>query len=225
MAVTAPNIKKLTTTSSEGKPDMSFRHPESAKTMRWLIGRTENSTASKNNASLIDGYISFWVNPSECQWKIGTRTTIEKLANGIVHHEWPQKRVKSNTSFENSVLDQPTLSLTFQSGLITNGGYSDLLTVTPSGLGNFFDFIQILDEPEVTSTGAPNFVNIFYVSPLFGPRGLWLNGYFTEEGVSWTDSAAENPNQINAWGASFVVFNSSTKFSELKSNFQTLGIS
>ncbi len=172
-------------------------------------------------------YLSFWVNPSECQWKIGTRTTIEKLANGVVHHEWPQKRVLSNASFDNSVLDQPTLSLTFQSGLITNGGYADILTDTkeiPAGLGNFFDFLNLLDEPEVTSTGAPNYINIFYVSPLFGPRGLWLNGFFTAEGVSWTDSAADNPNQVNAWGASFVVFNSSTKFSELKSNFQTLGL-
>lgn len=208
-------------------PSMSHRHPDAAAAMRWLIGRSDQS-GNTSNFSELDGYISFWVNPHECQWRIGTRTVIEKIAGGAVHHEWPMRKTISNQAFSNSRLDQPTLNLTFQAGIINVGGYSDIMDAAvndgiPPGLGNFYDFVQLLDAPNVTTTGEPNYINIFYVSSLFGPRGLWVRGFFTDEGVTWTD-AAENPNTITSWGASFVVFDSSTAFDDLRSNFQSLGM-
>jgi hypothetical protein len=81
----------------------------------------------------------------------------------------------------------------------------------------------LLDQPDMTTTGAPNFINILYASPVFGRRGLWLQGFFTEEGVSWTDSA-DNPNTITSWGASFMVFNSQPSLAQLQSSFELIGI-
>jgi hypothetical protein len=160
---------------------------------------------------------------------MGTRTTIEKISGGVIHHEWPQTGMNgSNSSFYGSRYDQPMLSFTFQSGIITAGGYDDILSGTesstvPSGLGNFFDFLELLDRPDVTDTGAPNYINIIYSSPIFGQRGIWLQGFFTEDGVSWTDSA-DNPNQINSWGATFMVFNTQPSLKMLLNNFELIGI-
>lgn len=216
--LTPAQTQQIKSQRQSGKNYVSYlnhRHPKSAKASRWSMGRVES------NQSLV-----WWVNPSECQWKMGTRTTIEKIGGGVVHHEWPQTGMRgSNSSFTGSRLDQPILSITFQSGIITQGGYSDigdtLSTSIPKGLGNFFDFLDLLDQPDITSTGEPNYINILYFSPVFGARGLWLQGFFTEEGVSWTDSA-ENPNMISSWGASFMVFNSQPNFSLLKKYFELI---
>ena len=163
--------------------------------------------------------IRFWVNPSECQWKIGLRSTIEKVSGGAVHHEWP-RFPDLNQNGENSKFDQPVISFAFQSGITTPFGYLDIDDGTidqldaesdqggrhvPPGLGNFYDFVQLLHQPNVTAGGLPNYVNILYMSSTF-PQ-LWLQGFFSEEGVQWTDSA-DNPHSIQSWGASFVVFQS-----------------
>jgi hypothetical protein len=121
------------------------------------------------------------------------------------------------------------LSLSFQSGIITPGGYNDIMSgvensaLPPPGLGNFFDFLDLLDQPDATPSGAPNYINILYASPVFGQKGIWLQGFFTEEGVSWTDSA-ETPNQVVSWGASFMVFNSRPGLKDLMRSFEMIGI-
>ncbi len=217
--LTPEQARQLKSQRQAGKSLVSrlgHRHPKSARANRWSMGRVESTQAS----------LIWWVNPSECQWKMGTRTTIEKISGGVVHHEWPQTGMRgSNSSFRGSRLDQPILSITFQSGIITAGGYSDIgesmSSEIPKGLGNFFDFLDLLDQPDMTSTGAPNYINILYFSPVFGARGLWLQGFFTEEGVSWTDSA-ENPNVISSWGASFMVFNSQPSFAQLERYFELI---
>jgi len=212
---------------------MSHRHPTSAQAIRWTMGRVDGQAFKSSGTS----YLQWWVNPSECQWKVTTRTTMEKISGGIVHHEWPQTGMYgSNFSLTGSRFDQPTISFTFQSGIITPGGYDDIMsgtedpTTAPApGLGNFFDFLELLDRPDMVEDvnsqfyGQPNYVNLIYVTPIFGGRGIWLQGYFTEEGVSWTDSA-DNPNQISSWGASLMVFNSQPSISTLRQNFELIGI-
>jgi len=204
------------------------------RSLRWMMGRDYYGVDEKGLArtTLSNGkaFLQWWVNPSECQWKVGTRTTVEKISGGIVHHEWPQTGMNgTNGAFKGSRYDQPMLSFSFQSGIITPGGYNDILsgvenpTAPADGLGNFFDFLELLDQPDVTASGAPNYINILYSSPLFGKRGIWLQGFFTEEGVSWTDSA-ENPNQITSWGATFMVFNSQPSLKMLLNNFELIGI-
>jgi hypothetical protein len=197
----------------------SHRNPKSMRSIRWTMGREAGTN-----------FMQWWVNPSECQWKVATRTTFEKISGGIVHHEWPQTGMYgSNASFVGSRFDQPMLSLSFQSGIITPGGYNDILSGVdntgdpPPGLGNFFDFLDLLDRPDAMATGAPNYINILYTSPIFGQRGMRLQGFFTEEGVAWTDSA-DNPNLISSWGATFMVYNSQPKLDSLLQNFELLNI-
>jgi len=219
-------IQKMKAAGRQDPSYMSHRHPTSMRSLRWTMGRVQETPLFSNGKP----YMQWWVNPSECQWKMATRTTIEKISGGIVHHEWPQTGMNgANVSLTGSRYDQPMLSLSFQSGIIVPGGYNDITlkedtsTTPPAGLGNFFDFLELLDRPDVTNTGAPNYINIIYASPIFGQRGIWLQGFFTEEGVSWTDTA-ETPNQISSWGASFMVFNSQPKLHMLLSNFEMIGI-
>jgi len=195
--------------------------------------------------SLLQGRVlQWWVNPAECQWKVATRTTVEKIPGGAIHHEWPQTGHLSNNSFTGSRFDQPYLSISFQAGIITPGGYDDIWnnrsrisnpkatgqsplaphsTEVPSGLGNFYDFMALLDAPDVTTKGATNYINILYISPLFGKTGMRLQGYFTDDGVAWTDTS-ENPNTITSWGATFVVLNCNPALHELRRCFNTIGI-
>jgi len=207
-------------------PSTAHRHPQVRRAIRWTMGRVSADTIGNSSKN----YMQWWVNPSECQWHVATRTTIEKISGGAVHHEWPQTGMYgANEPYKGSRFDQPMLSLSFQSGIITPGGYNDILSgvdnpTTPApGLGNFFDFLDLLDRPDVLSTGEPNYINIIYASPIFGNRGIWLQGFFTDDGVAWTDSA-ENPNQISAWGASFMVFSSQPSLNMLLKNFELLGI-
>lgn len=189
--------------------------------LSFLVGRDSDSP---------DQYINFWINPSQCGWKVGTRTTIEKVAGGAIHHEWPT--VGLGTQESNILLDHPIVSFTFQSGAIAPGAHDTLDATNPSqspeqfipeGLGNFYDFLNILNKSNISAGGQPNYVNILYSSNIF--PNLWLQGFFTEEGVNWDDSA-DNPNQINGWGASFMVFNSFPDLGSteaLRSVFDTFG--
>lgn len=189
----------------------------------FLIGRESSNPLD---------YIAFWINPSQCSWKVGLRSTIEKVAGGAIHHEWPTVGIGSQEA--DSLLDNPILSFTFQSGAIYPGAHTEigpegdkfnLLSALelPVGLGNFYDFLGILGQSNLLPGGKPNYVNILYTSNLF--PALWLQGFFTEEGVNWDDSA-DNPNQVGNWGASFMVFNSHPALSttnELKTLFTTFG--
>lgn len=177
--------------------------------------------------------LSFWVNPSESQWSIATRTTIEKVAGGAIHHEWPQIGLGSQGA---SVFDQPVVRFAFQSGIITPYGYQHVGSwgkprseadkekdYIPPGIGNFYQFMTILSDTNVTPAGTPNYVNILYLSATF--PALWLRGFFTPDGVSWTDTA-DNPYQVNAWGASFEVFSSTPALNDsaqLRGAFRALG--
>lgn len=204
------------------------RHPQSVRSVRWTMGRADPNFYFPSSG--LD-YMQWWVNPSECQWKMATRTTVEKISGGVVHHEWPQTGMYgANFSQQGSRFDQPMISFTFQTGIITPGGYNDIMsgedtsTAPTPGLGNFFDFLELLDQPDVTEQdGEPNYINIIYVTPVFGQKGIWLQGFFTEEGVAWTDSA-EHPNQITSWGATFMVFNSQPRFSQLLANFEMIQV-
>jgi len=224
--ITPQQTNLLKRSSSSRGVLLNHRHQQSTRATRWAMSRSDNMNIGSSGASAM----FFWVNPSECQWKLATRTSIEKISGGVVHHEWPQTGMyMGNNSFLGSRYDQPLLSLSFQTGIITAGGYDDILsegnneTSPQPGLGNFFDFLDLLDRPDTTSSGAPNYIHILYSSPLFGQRGIYLQGFFTEEGVAWTDSA-ENPNQINSWGATFMVFNMQPSLKQLMNNFELIGI-
>lgn len=181
-----------------------------------------------------DVQFSFWINPSECSWRIPLRTTIEQIQGGAVHHEWDSTGVGIQNPQK---FDQPIINFTFQSGNVAPQSWLDVSQLTfvgppvtppqviPPGLANFYDFLALLNQPNITSDrtetrtnvttgevtqervrgGDANYVIIQYHS-LMMPL-MVLQGFFTQEGVQWTDNS-ENPNGISTWGASFVVFSS-----------------
>jgi hypothetical protein len=180
-----------------------------------------------NDADNGNNWLFFWVNPAESQWTIATRTTIEKVSGGAIHHEWPA--VPLGAQQGGTRFDQPVIRFAFQTGVITPHAYQDITRENhqhmPPGLGNFYDFLEVLDQPNVTANGDTNYVYIHYFSSTF-PK-LVLQGFFTPEGVSWTDSA-DNPYAIQSWGASFEVFGSTPSLnssSELRSHFMSFGFS
>jgi hypothetical protein len=69
--------------------------------------------------------------------------------------------------------------------------------------------LALLNEPNIKTDGTPNYVEISYQSLML--PNINLSGFFTQEGVQWTDNA-DNPNGISSWGASFVVFQATPPF-------------
>jgi len=197
------------------------RSEESCNTTRWAFARESQVALADKHSD--DIFIQLWVNPSECQWKVGTRTANEKTQGGSINYEY----IRAPTDPQDLTrFDLPTLSIAFQSGILFHGGYNDLFSglpepsIVPHGAANFCDFMELLNQPNVLANGSPNYINILYISPLFvGHKGLWLKGFFDENGVSWSDSA-DNPGQINNWTASFTVFQSNPGLNELRKTFK-----
>jgi hypothetical protein len=208
---------------SRSSIEKEHRHPDSCYTLRWAMAR-ESSISLSGSSNWFDAFMQFWVNPSECSWQVPLRSATHKTSGGAVHYEIPQASFQSPFSR----FDLPVLNIKFQAGITTQGGYNhidngNLEDVIPHGLTNFYDFMSLLDQPNLTNSGEPNFVNIMYVSPVHGSRGIWLRGFFEESGVSWTDNA-DNPNTINNWSASFIVCTSNPPLNKLKGNFENFGL-
>jgi hypothetical protein len=216
--------KKAGTEGSGGSRttlEKQHRHTLSLDTRRWAMARESRIRLSESKISA-DVFMQFWVNPLECTWQVGLRSAFDKTSGGAIHHEIQQLDRSPSANFTR--FDLPTLSISFQAGITTPGGYNHidnggLPNVIPHGLANFYDFLDLLDQPNTTEDGLPNYVNIMYVSPTHGSRGIWLRGFFTEDGVSWKDSA-DNPNTINNWTASFLVCKSNPPLNQLRRSFK-----
>lgn len=219
------NQRKLAGTEGQGGSrtalEKQHRHPKSMNVRRWAMGRETAATEGT------DGFLQFWVNPSECSWSVGLRSAFDKTHGGAIHHEIQQLDRPAGGELANFTrFDLPSLQISFQAGVVTPGGYNHISNgytpnIRPHGLGNFYDFINMIDRPNITSEGLPNYINIMYVSATHGERGIWLRGFFDENGISWTDSA-ENPNTITSWTASFLVCHSNPPLNQLRRSFRIL---
>lgn len=164
----------------------------------------------------------FYINPSNAQWSLGTRTANDKVLGGAIHHNYP--KLNSDETY----FDQPIIQIAFQTGNITPYGHQDDSVKAasqqslPQGLGNFYDFLSILDSPNTINNNEPNYVNINYVSSIF--PNILLRGFFTPEGVTWTDSS-DNPYTVMGWGANFEVFETIPALNalDLRLQFATFG--
>jgi len=206
---------------SRNSIEKQHRHPVSLDTRRWAMAR-ENEVKLSQSKQWYDVFMQFWVNPAECSWHVGLRSSITKTSGGAIHHEIQQRERQPLSNFTRYEL--PTLSISFQSGIITPGGYNhidngNLSNIIPHGIANFYDFLDLLDQPNLTVDGQPNYVNIMYVSPMHGNRGMWLRGFFDDSGFSFSDSA-ENPNMINSWTANFIVCTSNPQLNNLRANYR-----
>ena len=214
--------KKDATEGQRGSRSMvekEHRHPKSLSVSRWAMGREDLKPIGSDKG--YDRFMQFWVNPSECSWSVGLRSSFQQTHGGMIHHDIPTDHDPSISLYE-----LPAITIAFQAGIIIPQGYNHVSNgayqspLLAHGLANFYDFMELVDRPNVTEDGQPNYVNINYVSPTFGKRGVWLQGFFDEGGVSFSDSSA-NPSTITSWTASFIVFKSNPPLAELRKSFKS----
>lgn len=153
-------------------------------------------------------YIPLFVNPSDVQWSIPRRGTVQKTAAGAVRNTWRNR-------FRNTYFDEFTLNITFQSGNIMPSmayidrdmtNYKELEDAynfphAPPGLANFYMFLELLDVGKLA--GAYENYQVIIMHTRVFPV-LRLEGWFTEEPVTFAESA-QNANQVN-WTATFQVY-------------------
>ena len=206
---------------SRGTTEKEHRHESTLRTHRWAMAR--ENLAPIGSTEYVDRFMQFWVNPSECTWSVGTRSAFDRTSGGIVHHEIP---IPTKNGHRTTRFDLPSVVIAFQSGIITPDGYNhigprgndSLSPLMGHGLGNFYDFLDLLDRQNVMDNGLPNYVNIYYVSAVFGYKGIWLQGFFDDSGTSWTETA-EQPNTITSWTSTFTVFKSFPPLHKLRQNY------
>lgn len=204
-------VNSIATTSTPGGVDSNATNRSKAndrasqngvRRTAWIMTTTEWTSADPKKL-LIWG-----ANPSEVSWSMAQRATHVKNLYGTVMHVWPD-------NFRNTFYDEFKLTLSLQSGSIL----PILLDGNPNfdtapGLDNFYEFMQLVDAPKLTSKGRVNEVIITYNSNLF-PK-LTLYGMFDPQGIRFTDSTS-NPNMVNSWSADFIVYRTDPVLSSNKS--------
>ena len=172
-------------------------------------------------------FIQLFVNPREITWSVPRRETVVKTAAGAVRNTWRNR-------YRNTYLDEFMLNITFQTGNImpSRGTISaaELLNVSPElllsdqrvglppGLQNFYEFWEMVDQPALLGPFENRHMIIMHTRafPI-----LRLEGYFTGEPVTWTESA-DNANQL-VWQANFQVYRTIprlTNFAEMASVYR-----
>lgn len=164
-------------------------------------------------------------NPADVTWTMAQRSMHTKNLYGTVLHVWPNTR-------RETFYDEFRLHMNFQSGSLMpvfivdqvqkikrQDGSNQFFNVgrfEPSGgLANFYDFLQLVDAPKLTTAtesqpARANLVNIHYNSNLF-PQ-LTLIGMFDSNGITFTDTS-QDPNQVMGWSADFIVYDSMPRLS------------
>lgn len=153
-------------------------------------------------------YIPLFVNPSDVQWSIPRRGTVQKTAAGTVRNTWRNR-------FRNTYFDEFNLNITFQTGSVMPSNayfdkdlttYNGLTTAyeqpqVPPGLYDFYRFLNLIDQPKLAGAYENRHIIIMHtrIFPI-----LRLEGFFTEEPVTFAESN-KDANQLN-WTATFQVY-------------------
>ena len=167
-------------------------------------------------------YIPLFVNPSDAQWSMPRRGTVQKTAAGVVRNTWYNR-------FRGTYFDEFTINLTFQTGNIMPSSayagknfasYQDRVSAQqqpkiPPGLGNFYEFLNLLDQPKLLSAYENRRVIIMHtrVFPV-----LRLEGFFTEDPVTFSESD-RNANMLT-WTATFQVYATYPKITNASQMYQ-----
>jgi len=155
------------------------------------------------------GYIRCWCNPSEANWSMSRRESMQKTAAGMVRNTW---RNRSRDTY----YDNFPVAFTFQAGNIMpsapynfrDAGFGLLqrlraaaqVPLVPPGLNDFYKFLALTDSPALLGS-QPNYHIVIYNSRVF-PQ-LWMEGWFQPDGPSFTDSS-QNGNTVT-WTHTFLV--------------------
>jgi hypothetical protein len=177
----------------------------------WIMTTTEWLTEPQPRA------LVWAANPKDISWQMTQRSFHSKNLFGTVLHVWPDP-------YRGTFYDEYRLTINFQSGnLMPVFLRSEDSFVVSDGIANFYDFMQLVDAPKLTTgdkNNPPraNLVHILYNSNLF-PK-ITLMGMFDSQGISFTDSA-DDPNNVASWSAQFVVYDSIPKLSNFESGQKT----
>lgn len=166
----------------------------------WFMTTTEWITGSNPRG------IYWAANPGDVTWKMGQRSTHGRNLYGTVLHVWPD-------NYRQTLYDEFRLTLNLQSGNLMPILRKDGRWTAPGGIMNFYDLMQLIDAPKLTTGTATeppraNLVQLHYKSSLF-PQ-LTLFGMFESDGISFTDMA-NNPHKVNSWSVSFLVYDSAPR--------------
>jgi hypothetical protein len=189
-------------------------------------GISPNDAASGN---LFGPNSIMWAaNPKSVTWQISQRGSESKNKSGTVLHVYRDRIRQSD-------YDDPKLNIQFQSGSIlpqlnnaTNPSTKPGDTPPDGisyGLNNFYQFLQLVDQPKISSTGDANVIHILYRSRIF--PSIVITGFFDPQVVVQFTDDSQNPAQINGWSANFTVYSTTPKlkkFSDLLSMFTKEGL-
>ena len=152
-------------------------------------------------------FIIFWAGPRSVQWSFPMRAAQQQTRSGTIYHTW---RNGSRSTF----FDEPSAQFTFQAGNIMpvrvvrqqgdpffSASRGGRVAALPSGLFDFYEFFEILNEEKILPDGRPNFVLIAYHSLVY-PE-MMLRGFFNPEGITFSEDA-QQPTELT-WNATFKV--------------------
>lgn len=168
----------------------AVRNPWVMTTTQWLLDNPKKA-------------IIWAANPSEASWTMSQRKTMEKNLGGTVTHAWPNLA-------RSTYYDEFKIGLSLQTNNIMPVLSKDGKWDASQGLSNFYQLIQLLDAPILTTDGRANLVSIKYSSNIF--PDLTLFGQFDPTGIKFTDSS-NSPNQIASISVDFTVFDSVPRLS------------
>ncbi len=155
--------------------------------------------------------IYLYANPSDMQWSLPRRGTVVKTTAGAVRNTWRNR-------YRKTYYDEGTVGITFQTGnIMPSMGYPSEVELgstdnveiakvnpkVPPGLMNFYRFMELLDQPSLLGSFENRHVLVHH-SRVF--PNLCLEGYFLEDGFSFSESAQDG-NRLQ-WSATFQIYRS-----------------
>ena len=153
-------------------------------------------------------YIYFWANPSQIEFNFKLRGTTQELKGGTISYQW-----RAN-SVERGGLDfyaEPRLNITFQTGNcmpVRTSNSGELIRIPP-GLMDFYEFLELQNEPMVLDDGTMNYRILFYNSAIF--PNMILTGWIPPDEGFGIQENVEAPNKTS-WSCVFIVRKTSPDF-------------
>lgn len=100
-------------------------------------------------------------------------------------------------------------------------GAGELVTTIPPGLLNFYEFIEMMDEPIALDDGSPNYITIIASTPMF-PQ-LVIKCFANPDGLQWAENDQE-PNSFD-WTQAFTIISTYPELNsgqKLRSMFESM---
>lgn len=153
-------------------------------------------------------YIYFWANPSDLSFNFKLRGTTQEVLGGTMSYQW---RGNPATRGGLGFFAEPRLAITFQTGNlmpVRTSQNGDLIAIPP-GLLDFYEFLQLMNEPMILDNGSMNYRILSVNTSLF--PNLLCYGFFPPDEAFEIRESAQDPNQTT-WTSNFVIRRTSPDF-------------